>query len=83
MSQKELEVLLGGPEGDYRNCETLGLRQIGRWGKESERRRTWLGNEAFIYVFFDENDRVMGAYCNETWHPREGLIKKITRWLKL
>ncbi len=70
MTLDQVEELLGGPEGVYAsdgNDWSMGFRHNGLrgWGHTV---RVWLGDDGYIRVEFDRQQRVVQA----TWTPRGG-----------
>src|SRR5438093_6600232 len=60
MTQTQVQVLLGGPPGDYGARDMYSYDQIGSAGglPEVGRVERWLGTCAFVSVEFDDQGRV-------------------------
>jgi hypothetical protein len=83
MSQAEVEVILGGPPGDFTTQPVVfgGPRLTGfplvRW-------EHWVGNRAMIQVLFDEQDRVQFVWLGDDpiRVPPPSLEDRVRVWLR-
>jgi hypothetical protein len=74
MTEQEVEDILGGPPGDYRRGPTsnpfVGKSWSRGWGTgEPGMKKSWLGDDLFVHVFFNQDGRVSGVFFVEVWHP--------------
>jgi hypothetical protein len=90
MSLADVEVLLGGPPGDYRTVEVdldvsggspefhnvMSAPEV-LLGKRRFRHEWWQGNSGNVWVCFDENDRVV----TKEFTPGKPVRRGVRDWL--
>jgi hypothetical protein len=79
-SKKQVYVLLGSP-GDYRRSPRP-FSHVEFVGIEGELKE-WLGDAGWIFLWFDDQGRVLNKEFLETVSTDESLVQKVLRWLSL
>lgn len=85
MTRAEVEALIGVPPGDYASGTVFSdCKFVERPEKPWAYSAEWTCDDGLLFVYFDENDRVVWAVTYNGWVSHEPtLFEKLRSWLGL
>ena len=91
MTVLEVEMLLGGPAGDYTHGQYMVANLSGNHAEfdievyeiTAKRNRSWIGSQGLVQVSFDEHDKIAVKSFFPVVPTDETLLDRLRRWLGL
>jgi hypothetical protein len=83
MSLTDVEVILGGPAGDYHDPDRPVVVSLLPAPPSGLVKKAWIGNDGAIVVHLDKDDRVRHVHFAPKMNRNESFLEKARRWLRL
>jgi hypothetical protein len=83
MTLAEVEVILGGPPGDYHAHDRPVVVSLLPGPAPGLVKKAWIGDDGAVVVHLDQNDRVMHVHFAPKMNQDEGFLEKLRRRLGL
>jgi hypothetical protein len=83
MTLAEVEVILGGPAGDYHASDRPVVVSLLPAPPPGLVNKAWIGNDGAVVVHLDQNDRVRYVHFAPKMNRNERFLEQLRPWLRL